>query len=376
MPAKKKFTLGVTNEFMPIWNEFQRRTKGSTPTEIIRKLIFGFVNNDIVDSQRGGTLLTDDDWNFVTNGLKIYKKFIDKELEMKDIKNDFYVDNWNDYYNPVWTQEEADSYCIDENYEIVDNFPFPDEPHTFHLKKKTSPNLEGKVLLISDDEKEKAHQKMADSNPNVDVIIKRFKSKPDYNLVIHRERFNGYDIVKEFYRDFKKKRNQTVYDLVELNYDLALSYSTYGLFKIAPELIHLPHENVNKLRNMKERLFNHLKKPNFGEDKEEYDNYPQQILSKKHLTEKYGGIISKDWKETPPEIEDFLILKTNHLVNMKELRQFRRNNKIKYQLTPVIVFSKKTGQIIGFPGAEESQSWNNIQDATEIEKDEHNIIEV
>ena len=46
---------------------------------------------------------------------------------------------------------------------------------------------------------------MANANPTVDVIVRRYKSKPNSYIIIHKEKFDGFKIVEEHYKHFKKK---------------------------------------------------------------------------------------------------------------------------------------------------------------------------
>ena len=372
MPAKNNFKLGIPIEFAPVWKHFLRKSKTTTPSELIRRLIFAHVNNDVVESELNGSLLSKDDWKLVTAALKVHNKYTQGEITIHEDHNDFFVIPWNDYYHPVFTIEDAEEYCKKENYEIVEDFPFTQGSDAYHLKKKTSPKLEGRLLLISekdgDQDEEIAHQKMANANPTVNVIVKRHKSKPNSYIIIHKEKFDGFKIVEEHYKQFKKKKNQTVYDLIELNHDLALSYSGFGLFDLAPELMIMPMEsNHNEKIIFKKKFFEDLKETNFGEEKKitvpDFAQYP----SKEKLIEQYGEIINSNWEYTTENIANFLILKPYHLKSLKNLREFKRNNrKIKNSLTRMIEFDKDTNEILDVPGAE-GMSWDKLQDVSNPE---------
>jgi len=372
MPAKNNFKLGLPIEFTPVWEHFLRKSETTTPSELIRRLIFAHVNNNVVESDSNGSLLSKNDWSLVTAALKVHQKFTEGKIIINKDHNDFFVTPWNDYYHPVFTIEDADKYCKKENYEIVNDFPFPGRSDTYHLKKKTSPKLEGRLLLISekdgDQNEEIAHQEMANANPTVDVIVRRYKSKPNSYIIIHKEKFDGFKIVEEHYKQFKKKKNQTVYDLIELNHDLALSYSGFGLFNLARELMMVPLEsNHQNSAYLKERFFEDMKKTNFGEERKttvpDFAQYP----SKEKLIEQYGDIINSNWEDTTEKIAAFLILKPHNLKSLKNLREFKRNNRIiKNSLTRMIEFDKNTNEIIDVPGAE-GMSWDKIQDVSNLE---------
>ena len=92
------------------------------------------------------------------------------------------------------------------------------------------------------------------------------------------------------------------------------------------------------------------------------------------LIEKYGDVINQAWEDTPKSITDFLILKPYHLISLRNLRDFKKNNRIKNSLTRIIEFNKNTNEIIHIPSAA-GMSWDKIQDVTDSKKYANQVIE-
>jgi len=370
IPAKKKFTLGLPTDFEPVWEQFLKNLKGSKKSDLIRRLIFGYVNGDIVDTDGSGSLLTEDEWYEVRNAFKAYKKYADGKIGLNQSYNGFYITPWNEYYNPVFTKEEVDDYCKNEGYEIIDNLNFPMEDDAYNLKK--IPNFK---QPLNTNDLEKRHQKTANTL-TVDVIVKRFKSKPNTLLVVSEWKEDSFRVITDYYERFKKKNSQTVYDLIALNQKIVLSWQFLGLFNWAPDLMNIPIEDNRKdyferfkVAAAEIKEFGKLGSRDFPDI--------EQHPSRDHLVEKFGDVINESWKDAPQEIVDFLVLKPYHLTSKKNLRDFKRDNrKIKNVLSKAIEFDASEGnRIRHVPAAGSGPGFDRVVDVTNSETNRNQIIE-
>ena len=209
LPANEKYTLGITTEFDPIWNQFKESIDDMDKADLIRKLIFQHL---------ASKTLSDDNWNRIKNALKTYKKFNDDKLELDEIYKGFYVINYNDYYRT------ADDESIKEylgEYEFFNGRSFPAYDYYLVLKKKSS----------------------ADIN-HISRRLCFYKKRPGIKLVIEKKKRDGYQILEGYYSSLKNKENSVV-DLLRFNQWILGSYGEEQLFNQVNIDVKLEDENYS-----------------------------------------------------------------------------------------------------------------------------------
>ena len=351
MPSEKRHPLGLPSNFMPIWDLFINQIGDKNRSDVIRKLIFAYVNGDV--GLDDNNLLDDDDWDALKQSLKIYQKFIKKELDLNQRYKNFYVTKWDDFFAPVYSEKEIEDFCKEFGYEVDPAaIVFPSDIAISLRKRKSKFGIQG-IKGIGGIESE--------------LRLSKNISKPNSCLIILVTKEDSFRIIENAYMNFKKNKEATIYDLIKVNNDLAFHFSDeFNFFNWPAKLMEIPIVQL-KQKNFRE-MFKKIDGREFGE-KPNTEDYLRRELDLEYLEKTYGKIIHKVWKETPSEISDFLVLKPYHLKSKKNLRDFKRNNrKIMEMQTRILEFDvSKNNKIIRIPLSEEGAGlgWDKAKDVSD-----------
>ena len=300
MPAKEKFTLGITTDFDPIWNQFKESVGNQDKADFIRRLIFQHLH---VGSPERNTI-NERSWDRIKTALKTYKKYIEGTLESEKRYRNFYVISFNKFNSPVYTLEEIKKFCKDKGYWL--------NPENLHKN------------IVSKDSYDVREQPPKE-------IGKPFKfggrpvmqhygvSKPDNYVVIERRKNDSFRMLEMAYNNLKKAKEKTIANLIiEQQYMIEFA-SEIGLFDSSPlRFIEIDRDRKNGLD-----------------------------WNRNDIVAEYGIPLDSHWDKTPLEIEKHLILKPWHLKNKKNLRKLKQDKKIKYTHSIVIEFdSSKNNEIL------------------------------
>jgi hypothetical protein len=271
-------------------------------------------------------------WQLIGDALKAYRKFaVEKTLEPNDIYKNCYVVPWDTFYSRVYTEEDIQSLCDERGYSLFSQEDW--EESRGQLQFGPGHWSDDAVFRLWDNP-----EVVSPDNPEYtdEVIFDRalYKSRPGVYLVVYRERLDSFEVLEGVYSRFKKKENQTVCDLIQLNPAVFLGADEFGLF-----------DWPDDLANIDVRC-----------DLDEQANY---------LVEKFGADASLDWKETPDSIDDFLILKSYHLRNKKNLRELRKDSRIKYKHCLMLTFDD-SGILDCVGDISRTISWSRVTEDVEV----------
>jgi len=297
LPAKEKFTLGITTDFDPIWNQFKDSIKDLDKADFIRKLIFQHLHV-------GKNTINERSWDRIKTALKTYRKYTKGTLESEQIYRNFYVIEFNKFNNPVYTIEEIKKICKDKGYWLN-----PENLHENILPKD------------SYDVREKPPKEIGKPFKFGGRPVRQHYGvpKPGVYLVIERRKNDSFDILEGQYKGLRKSKDKTIANLINANQSFVSFFNEIGLFDWSPLM------NINLSKDGKNGL----------------DWNDNDIIAE------YGIPLDSHWDETPLEIEKHLILKPWHLKNKKNLRKLKQDKRIKYTHSIAIEFdSSKNNDIL------------------------------
>lgn len=292
MAVDSKRTLGITKEFNGVWKLFEENLGSQKQSDLIRRLIFQYTFNKDVD---------DKEWKQIVASLKTYQKFVDGELKLGEMYRNNYVTSWNEHFAPVYSLEEMKEICKEKNaYLLSEN-----ETNSIMEQQKMFASSRHKFTFF-----DRARYYHIRTNPgDVVALASRFIpgysfSKPNSFLVIQKIKNDSFSVLEKLYSILKKGQTKTIACLIQRNKEMISHFDEIGLFDWP--------EDLNNIE--------------ISEDGR------HGILRSEELGEKYKVPLSSSWKETPPEIEKYLILKPFHLENKRNFRKLKQEYpKIKYE---------------------------------------------
>jgi hypothetical protein len=323
LPANEKYTLGITTEFDPIWNQFKESIDDRDKADFIRKLIFQYLH--VGRSSRN--TINERTWDRVKIALKTYKKYNEGTLKLNEDYRDFYVVSCDEFNSPVYTLEEIKKICKDKGYSLNldDNFSFP--RGEYYDVRENQPKKAGKPFKYG---RRPVRQHYGIPAPNIYLVIERRKN-------------DSFDILEGQYIGLKKRKEKTISNLIYANQSIVSFFDEIGLFDWSPLM------DVKLSENGK-----------YGLD-----------WNKNEISTEYGIPLDAHWEKTPPEIEKYLILKPWHLKNKKNFGKLKQDKRIKYTHSKAIKFdASKNNKILEIASM---HTYSKIEDGSETP---NQIIEV
>tara|TARA_Y100000746_G_scaffold66670_1_gene55560 strand:+ start:275 stop:1273 length:999 start_codon:yes stop_codon:yes gene_type:complete len=323
MPAKKQFKFGITCEFEPLWNEFEKLSptvfvekqdgsseyKPNQVSKMIRYLIYNFLYNNGSRTRNTFEDTNSEDWEYVEGALKVHNKFNKKRIEvMKEHvinKKKFWVEKYDYAIQKEIVSKEELQKLKDDGFVIMKNIvPY---------------------YLLPDIDQANNRIILKRMNGNNHEQITRYLSKPNEYFVKCKWRNNSYPYYEEAYDEFR-----------------ALRKRLKDPFPTTLELFHINQKLIDRLRS------NNLLNPRIGQ---QFGLHSRESVLKNDLT---------PWKETPKELDDCLPLNKFHIDTKKNLQKLRSNEEVIYNNYTILKFKiDEAPKIIGprKETAEEANEW-------------------